>query len=180
MLRAASLPAIDTQNGNLELFDIAHNQVVSATQLGAVGMEWQVAGFGPANGVGTSDMILRDTQTGAFEVYDISNDRITSATSLGAVGLDWSVEGVAADPPTAPSTSASKPDASHAQFVQALASFPASASARRRSSLRPPRRPRHLSLRRTPFGDEPPPRLTLALSHASVTICRANMHVPVV
>jgi hypothetical protein len=61
-------------------------------------VEWQVAGFGPLNGAGTSDMVLRDTQTGAFEVYDITHNQLTGAASLGQVGLKWQVGGFAPDP----------------------------------------------------------------------------------
>ena len=34
-----------------------------------------MAGFGPVNGAGTSDMLMRNTNTGAFEIYDISDNR---------------------------------------------------------------------------------------------------------
>ena len=32
--------------------------------MGQVGLEWQVAGFGPINGAGTSDMLMRNSQYG--------------------------------------------------------------------------------------------------------------------
>ena len=67
--------------------------------MGQVGLEWSVAGFGPFNGVGTSDMLMRNKNTGAFEVYDISNNQITAAASMGQVGTEWQVAGIAADPP---------------------------------------------------------------------------------
>ena len=89
------------------------------------GLEWQVAGFGPANGVGTSDMVLRDSLTGAFEVYDISDNKLTGAASLGQVGLDWQVGGIAVDPPIKSSVSSSQLalERSHALLVQAMSSF---------------------------------------------------------
>jgi hypothetical protein len=90
----------DTNNGVFELYDINNNRITSASAIGQVGLEWQVAGFGPLNGVGTSDMVLRNVNTGAFEVYDIANNRLTGAASLGQVGLEWQVGGFAADPPT--------------------------------------------------------------------------------
>ena len=62
-------------------------------------MEWQVAGFGPLNGAGTSDMVLRDTQTGAFEVYDIARNQLTAVAALGQVGLAYQIGGSAADQP---------------------------------------------------------------------------------
>jgi hypothetical protein len=106
----------NTNTGQFELYDLANNQITAAFSLGTVGLDWQVAGVGPLNGAGTSDMVLRNVNTGAFEVYDISNNMITSATSLGAVGLDFQVGGIAADPPTGNSSQA-------AQLVQAMAGF---------------------------------------------------------
>src|SRR4029077_19788326 len=60
----------------------------------AVGLDWQVAGFGNFSGnPDETDMIMRNVNTGAFEVYDIANNALTSAFSMGAVGLDWHVAG---------------------------------------------------------------------------------------
>ena len=81
--------------------------------MGQVGLEWQVAGFGPINGVGTSDMLMRNTNTGAFEIYDITGNQLTSAAPMGQVGLEWSVAGIASDPPAG---------APNSQLVQAMAS----------------------------------------------------------
>src|SRR5215471_21861445 len=62
--------------------------------MGAVGLDWQVAGFGNfSSNPGETDMIMRNVNTGAFEVYDIANNVLTSASSMGAVGLDWHVAG---------------------------------------------------------------------------------------
>ena len=87
--------------GQFEVYDIRNNAITSASNLGTVGSDFQVAGFGPFHAPGASDMILRNGNTGEFEVYDIVNNQITTANSLGAVGLDWSVGGFAVDPPTA-------------------------------------------------------------------------------
>jgi hypothetical protein len=57
--------------------------------MGAVGLDWQVAGFGNFSSRGTSDMILRNTNTGGLEVYDINSNQITGAAFMGTVGLDW-------------------------------------------------------------------------------------------
>ena len=40
----------DTLTGTFELYDISDNKITSASAIGQVGLEWQVAGFGPANG----------------------------------------------------------------------------------------------------------------------------------
>jgi hypothetical protein len=106
--------------GQFELYDIRNNVITSASNLGTVGLDFQVAGFGPFHAPGASDMILRNANTGQFEVYDIVNNQITAANSLGAVGLDWSVGGFAVDPPTA---------MGDAQLVQAMAGFGGSSGA---------------------------------------------------
>jgi hypothetical protein len=83
-------------------------------------MNWQVAGFGPINGAGTSGMVLRDGNTGAFEAYDIANNQVTATASLGQVGLDWTVAGFAPFSSTGSTNAA--PD-STSQLVQAMAGF---------------------------------------------------------
>ena len=52
--------------------------------MGQVGMEWQVAGFGPINGAGASDMLMRNVNTGAFEIYGIANNSITNVDRNGS------------------------------------------------------------------------------------------------
>lgn len=110
----------NTGTGQFELYDISNNAITAAFSLGAVGLEWQVAGVGPLNGPGSSDMVLRNVNTGAFEVYDISNNVITAAAGLGAVGLDFQVGGIAADRLTTASMGSSS---QVAQLVQAMAGF---------------------------------------------------------
>ena len=112
----------NTKTGGLEVYDIANNQITGAAFLGTVGLDWQVAGFGPISASGASDMVLRNVNTGAFEVYDIANNQITGAALLGTVGLDWQLGGFAANALTA--SNASMGDSSQvAQLVQAMASF---------------------------------------------------------
>jgi hypothetical protein len=109
----------DSSTGAFEVYGIANNSITSAANLGAVGLDWQVAGFGPMRGANTSDMVLRNGGTGAFEVYDIANYQITAAANLGQVGLDWQLGGFAADPPTASAGDSSQVG----QLVQAMAGF---------------------------------------------------------
>jgi hypothetical protein len=71
-------------------------QIMAAFSLGAVGLDWLVAGVGTLNGPGTSDLVLRNVNTGTFEVYDISNNMITSATNWARSG--W-ISRSAASPP---------------------------------------------------------------------------------
>ena len=104
----------------MELYDISNNQLTGAAFIGTVGLDWKFAGIAPANGAGTSDLVLRNVNSGAFEVYDIANNQLTGAASLGAVGLDWQLGGFAADPP---SGSMGSSDGSTSQLVQAMAGF---------------------------------------------------------
>jgi hypothetical protein len=84
----------NSNNGALEVYDISHNAITSAAAIGAVGLEWTVAGFGDFSGnANETDMLMRNSNTGAFEVYDISHNAITSAAAMGAVGLEWTVAG---------------------------------------------------------------------------------------
>jgi hypothetical protein len=70
--------------------------MTNAFSMGAVGLNWQIAGFGDfSSRPNETDMIMRNSNTGALEVYDIANNQLTSAFSMGAVGLDWQVAGVA-------------------------------------------------------------------------------------
>jgi hypothetical protein len=59
--------------------------------LGAVGLNWQVGGFGNFSSLGETDMILRNTTTGGLQVYDVNNNQITGSAFMGTVGLDWQI-----------------------------------------------------------------------------------------
>jgi hypothetical protein len=114
LMRATSGPDAT----DFEVYDISHNAVTSVAAMGAVGLEWTVAGFGDFSGnANETDMLMRNSNTGASEVYDISHNAITSAAAMGAVGLEWQVGGFGVDPP-APLSGASIP-----LLVQAMASF---------------------------------------------------------
>ena len=79
----------------------------------------KLSGFGPLNGAGSSDMVLRNVNTGAFEVYNIANNQITGAALLGTIGLNWQLGAFAIDPPTASMGNSGQA----AQLVQAMAGF---------------------------------------------------------
>jgi hypothetical protein len=65
----------NASTGAFEVYDISNNQITNAVSMGAVGLNWQVGGFGNFSSLGESDMILRDTTTGGLEVYDISSNQ---------------------------------------------------------------------------------------------------------
>ena len=113
----------NSNNGGLEVYDIANNQITGAAFLGTVGLDWQFAGVAPVQGPGTSDLVLRNVTSGAFEVYDIANNQITGAASLGQVGLEWQLGGLAADPPAGAMGGADNSPGSTSQLVQAMAGF---------------------------------------------------------
>jgi len=116
----------NSNTGGLEVYDINNNQLTGAAFIGTVGLDWHFAGMAPANGAGTSDLVLRNVNSGAFEVYDIANNQLTGAAPLGTVGLDWQLGGFAADPPTG---SMGSSDGSTSQLVQAMAGFGGSGGA---------------------------------------------------
>jgi hypothetical protein len=79
--------------GSFWIYNISANNIVGAASLGAVGLNWQMAGLGDFNHDGTTDMMLRNSGNGAFYVYDINSNQISFATPMGAVGLDWQMAG---------------------------------------------------------------------------------------
>jgi hypothetical protein len=84
-----------TNTGNLDYFDIQHNQIVGAGAIGNIGMNWQPVGFADVSGVpGESDMIMRDSNTGNIDYFDIQHNQIVSVGSLGSVGTEWHTIGV--------------------------------------------------------------------------------------
>ncbi len=85
----------DSDSGSFVLYNnINNNAVTGANAIGAVGLDWQVQGFGDFNGDGTDDMLLRNAGTGMFEDYDIKNGQLVAAHAMGAVGNDWQFVGV--------------------------------------------------------------------------------------
>src|SRR5262245_51002816 len=113
----------NTNNGGLEVYNIANNQITGAAFLGTVGLDWQFAGVAPVHGPGASDLVLRNVNTGQFEVYNIANNHITGAALLGTVGLDWQLGGFAARPPTGSIGGSDGQPGSTSQLVQAMAGF---------------------------------------------------------
>jgi hypothetical protein len=95
--------------------------------LGAIGLDWKVAGIAPLNVVlfpnnlVTNDLVMRNTNTGALQVYNIQNDTLTGSAALtppasNPIAVTSTVGGMAIDlsGPTSGSTS---------QLVQAMAGF---------------------------------------------------------
>jgi hypothetical protein len=84
------------QNGGLEVYDIANNQITGAAFIGTIGIDWRFSGVGNFSGVpGETDLLLRNGNTGGLEIYNINNNQLTGAAFLGTVGLDWQFAGVA-------------------------------------------------------------------------------------
>jgi hypothetical protein len=71
-------------NGDVYVYDISNNQIVGTHDLGNIGLDWAISGFGDFSGnPGETDMITRNSGTGQLWVYDISNNQVTFSTSLG-------------------------------------------------------------------------------------------------
>jgi Lectin C-type domain len=81
-------------NGAFEIYNLGRNAILTAVQLGQVGLDWQFSSIGNFSGRGENDMLLRNSNTGGLEVYDIANNQLTGAAFIGNVGVDWQFSGV--------------------------------------------------------------------------------------
>jgi hypothetical protein len=87
----------NSTSGAFQAYEIVDNNIISSNSLGAVGLNWQVMGFGifaPFGGIGETDMILRNANTGDLQVYDIFDNKIVDSTFLGTMGLEWQFSGI--------------------------------------------------------------------------------------
>jgi hypothetical protein len=87
----------NSASGAFQVYDVANNNVISSTSLGAVGSNWQTMGFGtfgPFGSFGETDMLLRDVNTGKLQVYNIDNNQITGSAFLGTIALNWQFSGI--------------------------------------------------------------------------------------
>ena len=84
----------NSSTGGFEEYNIRNNVITTAANIGAVGLNWQVAGFGDfSTDPNETDMLLRNANTGAFEFYDIVSGQLATAGPMGAVGNEWQVAG---------------------------------------------------------------------------------------
>ena len=84
----------NSNTGGLEVYDVNNNNITNAASIGAIGLEWQLMGFGNFSSLGETDMMLRNVNTGGIEVCDIRNNQITSVPFIGTVGVNWQFSGV--------------------------------------------------------------------------------------
>jgi len=94
--------------------------------LGAIGLEWKVAGIAPLNALFptnlvTNDLVMRNTNTGALQVYNIQSDTLTGSAALtppatNPIAATSTIGGMAIDLSAQASGSTS-------QLVQAMAGF---------------------------------------------------------
>jgi hypothetical protein len=87
----------NSTSGAFQAYEIVDNNIISSNSMGAVGMSWQVMGFGifgPFSGSGETDMMLRDANTGNIQAYDIFDNEIVDSAPLGAIGLEWQFSGI--------------------------------------------------------------------------------------
>ena len=110
-------------NGDLWLYTYsAGTNALNGQEIGAVGSNFHVVGFGPLGSSGQDEMLMQDA-AGDFEVYQYNTGLSAFVgTSMGAVGPSWSVEGIAADPPDGAGSGLSR------QLIQAMASMGAGAA----------------------------------------------------
>ena len=87
----------DGSTGEFWMYDVSGNNVTNAngTDMGNVGLSWQVLGFGDFSGnAGETDMLMRNSNGGALELYDISQWPVLRFSHAWApVGTSWQVLG---------------------------------------------------------------------------------------
>jgi hypothetical protein len=84
----------DSNNGQFELYDISNNQFTGFHNMGNVGLEWSVVGFGNFSGnANETDMLMRNSNNGEFELYDMSGNQFTGFHDMGNVNTSWVVVG---------------------------------------------------------------------------------------
>jgi hypothetical protein len=72
----------NSNTGDLEVYDIANNQITNAALIGTVGIDWQFSGVGNFSGVpGETDLLLRNNKTG---LRPISRSRWLRQPKAGA------------------------------------------------------------------------------------------------
>jgi hypothetical protein len=82
----------NSNSGAFELYDIANNQITSATSLGQVGLEWEFSGTGDfSSQPGEADFMMRNVNNGDLEIYDVAHNQLVSATPAGQIGLEWGI-----------------------------------------------------------------------------------------
>jgi len=77
----------DSNNGAFEVYDISNNTTTSAASLGAVGLEWQVSGFGDLSSrAGETDMLMSATSR---QMSPISCSTTSATIKLPAMMGPW-------------------------------------------------------------------------------------------
>jgi hypothetical protein len=81
--------------GDLEIYDIAHDAVVSAVPLGTLSSGVTALGVGAFNDGDGSDLLLSNTTGTGTALYfaDVQGNNATGVSLLGHVGGDWQVAG---------------------------------------------------------------------------------------
>jgi hypothetical protein len=84
-------------SGAFAVYNISANNLTSSNSLGAVGLEWQVAGFGyfVRSDFGQADIMMRSESGGnaTYRIYDTEQNQFVSSQNLGVVGSNWKVTG---------------------------------------------------------------------------------------
>jgi hypothetical protein len=82
----------NSSTGEFWMYDVANNNVTAVTDMGNVGLSWNVLGFGDFSGnAGETDMLMQNSANGELELYDISNGQFSGFHALGPVGSPWAV-----------------------------------------------------------------------------------------
>ena len=81
----------DTNTGTLAIWEVNGFQVVQSASLGAIPLNWTIAGVGDFDGNGSTDILWRDGNTGTMVVWLMNGLAVKQQGSLGAVPSNWNV-----------------------------------------------------------------------------------------
>jgi kumamolisin len=82
------------QTGEVDVWFMNGASVTTKANVGALGLEWKIAGIGDFNGDGKSDILWQNTINGTFGIW-IMNGSTYSGYGFASQGNQWAITGVA-------------------------------------------------------------------------------------
>jgi Ca2+-binding RTX toxin-like protein len=83
---------LHNQNGGVAVWQLNGAQVLSATVIGSVGLEWHVEGTADFNGDNRGEVLWRAAD-GTVMAWQLNGGQIQSSQVIGRVGNEWHIQG---------------------------------------------------------------------------------------
>lgn len=80
-------------DGTVFLYLMDGFQILSATPVGPIGLEWRLVGVADFNGDGRADLLMRRPD-GTLAMYLMNGATIIAAQLIGVIGTEWNIVGV--------------------------------------------------------------------------------------